>query len=696
MVQVRCADCGYLQSLSDERFLNISEDFLNCPHCHARIPKTWTPAQVDSIPEDVRHKMLAFSSRILNGGDITKEVVNALESLFRKYGPLENTVRALGLGYASVGESKKAEEFLIQVHDLDSTDKEVCQSLLKIYLSLSKYQEAVGIGMSLVQASEAEDDDIGRLGLALIRTGRQEEAGRLLESRPCMDNRNLEIRKAKKELHAGSPIGIGAIFSGKVPFNKLFSISGKESLKAISSRARSLVSSPGAQLLGSLRRTGDEQTIAGIDAGGATTLESALWTNHCEYWVYTPTSTIPSWEDLKRSFLQQPANRQNRSRELQNLENLIAKQKLTIDYILREEAGDLFEYPVELLEFNSRELEASDFKTFRHSQMIIRIRFSDSADAALENVTFLTRFVEAVRNVSGGVIQDAVSHVLWGQRAWERSLYDERSQVVQSNVLIDLLDEDGALWAHSHGMRKFGLPDIELEGVPKEFGVAAAKLIMRACESLAELRSKSSIISQPLRLTESPVLCGFEYRKPDAEGHFPAGSFLLSPYTSDDSLTSETSLSDALKVFSRVSGPARVPVEKMALKSDAPAAKTDIISPDLIVLRKRILDAHRQARGALDIFRKSFQESNLTENRVHAVKVGFPAHGGQYEWMWVSLNAWRGKSLVGFLENAPVLRKDLQKGAKVRINEAEIFDWVIANGNSILDGGFTEQVVHDN
>ena len=365
MVQVRCADCGYLQSLSDERFLNISEDFLNCPHCHARIPKTWTPAQVESIPEEVRHKMLAFSSRILNGGDITKEVVNALESLFRKYGPLENTVRALGLGYASVGEAKKAEEFLIQVHDLDSKDKEVCQSLLKIYLSLTKYQEAVEIGMSLVQASEAEDDDIGRLGLALIRIGRQEEASRLLESRPCMDNRNLEIRKAKKELHAGSAVGIGAIFSGKVPFNKIFSISGKESLKAISSRARSLVSSPGAQLLGSLRRTGEEKSITGCDAGGATTLESALWTNHCEYWVYAPTSTIPSWEDLKRSFLQQPVNRQNRSRELQNLENLIAKQRLTIDYILREEAGDLFEYPVELLEFNSRELEPSDFRNLQ-------------------------------------------------------------------------------------------------------------------------------------------------------------------------------------------------------------------------------------------------------------------------------------------------------------------------------------------
>ncbi|MDR3605668.1 MAG: hypothetical protein P4L38_13640, partial [Syntrophaceae bacterium] len=189
MVQVRCPDCGYLQSLSEERFLNISEDFLNCPHCHAKIPKAWKPAQTDSIPEEVRHKILAFSSRILNGGEINRDVVCALESLFRKYGPLENSVRALGLGYASVGEPKKAAEFLSLLHHEDPNDKEVLQGLLKIYLAQEKYEEAVEIGLNLYQSSEAEDDDIGRLGLVLIRLGREEEARRLLDSRPCMDNK---------------------------------------------------------------------------------------------------------------------------------------------------------------------------------------------------------------------------------------------------------------------------------------------------------------------------------------------------------------------------------------------------------------------------------------------------------------------------------------------------------------------------
>ncbi|MGC8604479.1 MAG: DUF2314 domain-containing protein, partial [Desulfomonilaceae bacterium] len=649
------------------------------------------------IPEEVRHKILAFASRILNGGEINREVVYALESLFRKYGPLENSVRALGLGYASVGEPKKAEEFLTQLYHEDPNNTEILEGLLKIYVAQEKYQEAVEVGLKLYENSAAQDDDIGRLGLALIRLGRPQEARRLLESRTCTDNKNPAIKKARRELNAGSTLSLGSILGGKVPFNKIFSMSGKEGLKAISNRARSFVSHPGNSILNTLRGPKECEMTSGKVNEGALNLESNFWVSRCEYWVYSPTSNIPSWEELKRSFLQQLTIRQNRSRELQNLENLIARQKLTIDYILREEAEELFEYPVELLELNSRELASKDFETLESAKMIIRIRFSDVAEQGCDNVNFLTKFVEAIRDVSGGVIQDAVSHVLWGSGAWQRTLYDDESQLAQSNTLIELLDEDGSIWAHSHGMQKFGLPDVELDGVPREFGAAAAKLVLNVCETLILLRIKSSLISQPINLHDSPVSCLFEYRKSDSEGHFPAGSVHITPYVRGKKPESQDALCDALKYFNRLGANAANREEKNITNLQQPeVTRSGILNPELVELRQRILEAHRKARSNLDIFRKSFQDSDLKNDKVHAVKVGFPAYGGQYEWMWVSLDAWRGQSLVGFLENAPVLRKDLQKGAKVRINEAEIFDWVIANGNNILDGGFTEQVTHDN
>ncbi|MEJ2718884.1 MAG: DUF2314 domain-containing protein, partial [Deltaproteobacteria bacterium] len=72
---------------------------------------------------------------------------------------------------------------------------------------------------------------------------------------------------------------------------------------------------------------------------------------------------------------------------------------------------------------------------------------------------------------------------------------------------------------------------------------------------------------------------------------------------------------------------------------------------------------------------------------------GFEARGGDYEWMWVSLDSWKGSSIVGYVANSPVLRKDLRKGSKVQISESEIFDWAISQGGKLVQGAYTEHVM---
>jgi uncharacterized protein YegJ (DUF2314 family) len=109
-------------------------------------------------------------------------------------------------------------------------------------------------------------------------------------------------------------------------------------------------------------------------------------------------------------------------------------------------------------------------------------------------------------------------------------------------------------------------------------------------------------------------------------------------------------------------------------------------------IKEKMLAAHVRARSELLNFKKSFQATGSSEDHIHAVKIGFPAEGGQYEWMWVSLEAWRGHSLVGHLENQPVLRKDLERGSTVHISEEDIFDWVITRSGDVLKGAFTEDI----
>ena len=91
-------------------------------------------------------------------------------------------------------------------------------------------------------------------------------------------------------------------------------------------------------------------------------------------------------------------------------------------------------------------------------------------------------------------------------------------------------------------------------------------------------------------------------------------------------------------------------------------------------------------------FKKSFNEADPPRGDIHAVKIGFPVHGDDYEWMWVSLEAWRGASLVGHLENNPLRRKDLRKGSTVHVSEREVFDWaIVSRAGTLLNGAYTEK-----
>jgi len=183
-----------------------------------------------------------------------------------------------------------------------------------------------------------------------------------------------------------------------------------------------------------------------------------------------------------------------------------------------------------------------------------------------------------------------------------------------------------------------------------------------------------------------------EVRPRDEENHFPEGSLKILPYMSDYDPQSPAAIKHVLTML-HAKGASH---SNSGRRSEPPAGTASLDSAaDTMTagMREKLLKAHKKARTDLPIFKKSFQQANGSHQHVYAVKVGFPAQGGAYEWMWVSLTAWRGQFLVGRLENAPVLRKDLQKGSRVQVSEGEIFDWVISESGVVVEGAYTEQIV---
>lgn len=479
MVQVRCPECGYLQTLSEERFLSISDTFLNCPHCHARVPKQWAPSSADSIPEEERHKMLAFSRRILNGGEVGREVVYALEALVRRYGSMESSGKALGLGYAALGDRHKAEEFLLHAREEDPSDSEVLSCLLETLLAEGKFADAVRTGKALVDlvGQHVEDEDVARTSLALLGMGHAREAMALLDAHPHLDHRNPVVKQARKQLSRRSSNGLGALFTENGPLNRLLSGTGTKGLKQLTLRARSFIGWPPGAGSAEMRPQKASRTPQVNREPSSPKVPSGI-PALVEYWIYAPTSTIPPWEDVRASLGAGYSEEADQERALRLLGTLIEKNQLKIEYIVRNDAPELFHYPEELIESNAPELSDENRKDLLEAEMIVRVRLTQEHFAGREYVHFTVRFVEAVRALTRGVVQDATSHKLWGDGEWQRYAANPTEHFLRAHVRIEALDEDGIVWMHSHGMEKFGLPDLELEGVPHELAATAGSLLL--------------------------------------------------------------------------------------------------------------------------------------------------------------------------------------------------------------------------
>ncbi|MCA1960772.1 MAG: DUF2314 domain-containing protein [Desulfomonile sp.] len=693
MIQVRCPECGFLQTLSEERFLTLPSNFLTCPHCHARVPKEWQPVDSENIPEEARHKMLAFSRRILNGGDVNRDMVYALESLVRHYGTLEDSAKALGIGYARLGETKKAEEFLLAAQHDSPNDREILSSFLQVRLEEQDFDEAIAVGQALIEASAGavHDDDIARLALALVGVDRRSEARALISSYPGLDQRNPLVREARRQVNRAGKPGIRSILGRWASLNRMFRGSTEETFPQSAHATRVLEASP-------IQREPVDPSFSQPCKSDQAALPGAGGRNRnrfqaiADYWIYASGDAIPQWEAIRGRMAAEESKADGKPSAAESLQSLLDKKALSVEYIYRKQSPALFEYPEDLIPRNSRGLSDNDRQIIRDARMIARVRLSTSRQTGLDHLRLVVQVTEAIREETGGVVQDAISHVLWGTDAWKRVADGRTTDLVSAHVHFEALEESGSVWIHTHGMAKFGIPDVEMEGVPDEFASTGMRLLTMMARSLIRALEIGTLSLQAkFHLEGTPVLFKLRRYPSDDEGHFPAGSLKVFPYVADYDPASPATMRHVLRMLARKPSREARPEGPDLRRTRTPHTATPEAQTTL--LRQKLLEAHSRARTDLPVFKKLFQEWGMSPEQVFAVKVGFPLGDGAFEWMWVSLDAWRGGTIVGFLENGPTARKDLHKGCRVQVSEGEVFDWAIVRDGAIVKGAYTERVM---
>jgi uncharacterized protein YegJ (DUF2314 family) len=103
--------------------------------------------------------------------------------------------------------------------------------------------------------------------------------------------------------------------------------------------------------------------------------------------------------------------------------------------------------------------------------------------------------------------------------------------------------------------------------------------------------------------------------------------------------------------------------------------------------------ASEAARKRLPELRKRFT-AGLKPGEVLLLKAPFKTPEGKNEWMWVEVSIWKADGTIeSILQNDPFQIPDLKSGARVRVKEAEIFDYLFTKPNGTVEGNETGKLI---
>ena len=239
----------------------------------------------------------------------------------------------------------------------------------------------------------------------------------------------------------------------------------------------------------------------------------------------------------------------------------------------------------------------------------------------------------------------------------------------------------------THGMVKFGLPELVLRGVPDDLAPKGEVLLAYMASQLgswaAPLRKAS--IGQPVRakldpkchLTMAQILAFLDMDPSDPE--IPPGGATT--------LRFERPVTRYLVPRLRVipaGGPAH----------DPEAAFRRMIA-ELFSASKNYYESRGELPGQIEASVlvaadlpgvKARFLAGLPAGTLLSVKHGFPTGESGHEYMWVRVDSWAGDRIRGRLANDPVRRADLHLADEVELDAGDVCDWCITHPDGVREG----------
>lgn len=273
------------------------------------------------------------------------------------------------------------------------------------------------------------------------------------------------------------------------------------------------------------------------------------------------------------------------------------------------------------------------------------------------------------------------------------SLPDARSWLKLSDwVLVLQSAGDSGLWTTTKGMGRFGLPELQVDNVPPQYGNPWVKLTTGIAGRLLDLwldalrargDSAFALVPSTFEVSEADVANAYQM-EPEGGGRAQV-RLALDPATDDQADS-----------FLTIQPPDVYPGSAAEYFVDACTEVFGAALADIRYLPKtEAMDlAIRNAREMLPSVRTRFLEGDIPLQARLMVKYRVEAPDAA-EYPWAYVNSWKDVGTVlGSSASDAIYDEQIRAGRPVVVNADTIVDWGIwIEGQGIVEGGFTDTLV---
>lgn len=300
----------------------------------------------------------------------------------------------------------------------------------------------------------------------------------------------------------------------------------------------------------------------------------------------------------------------------------------------------------------------------------------------------------AVAETVDGDVVDVFGLQFLDPAAALRSLPDEQGRIrLVDWVLVPYSSDADGLWFTTKGLRRFGLLELQAQGVPdhltRAWGAvmtgAARRLLRDWTEGLAG-EEVPAFVQLPVLATVTGHDIAVAYGNPEQHGA-TAPVLLrleLDPATDPDA--------DSFLTLNPPPGHPGPPGRYFAA---ACATLFNGIQPDVRYARSgdAMSRAIATARAALDDIRARFLAGALPAESQLVVKYGLPGDDGP-EYVWAGVTSWdTPERIVGASASDAAGDPTVRIGAPVVVEAADVVDWAVLDATGVIEGGWTQAVL---